>query len=314
MAKIVASDLMLLNRDNNDGSRSVYSYTGLDFNDSVQQVIDDNKLYDLYVNMAGDDMSGLLTIDVNRDLINPENLLCLDVEGRINTKQIYFDPTNDDAAHISMYFQGNREHLVYYENHINIVDRQLVAGEVDDKIMFQMERENIHIHSTFSIGTSAVIPTITLRNDGSASFDGKVLLADITDLDYNHATHRGYVDELVDDVRQEVLDLVQVDVTQDNYFENVNFESTIEYGLDRFTYDLTLSTAGLYTITFAEPPAFGDQQTNWASVVGVTINKTKNTGDIVDENIYIVGNTLNINNATGAAENHYNVPVMILQE
>ena len=92
MAKILASDLMLLNRENQDGTRSIYSYNGLDFDESVQQVIDDNKLYNKYVNMSGDEMSGQLTIDVNKSLVNPENLLCLDVKGKTESKQLYLRP------------------------------------------------------------------------------------------------------------------------------------------------------------------------------------------------------------------------------
>ena len=305
MAKILSSDLMLLNREDAEGNRSIYSYNGIDFNDSVQEVIDNNQLYNIYVNMDGDDMSGVLNIDVNKDLVNPENLLCLDVEGRINSKQIYFDPSNNDAAHISMYFQGERDHLVYYENHINIVDRINVGDEIDDKVMFQMERDGIHAHTNFTIGISTVQPSIRLNNDGTALFTGKVLLSDITDLEYNHAVHRGYVDDSTDQVRQEILEYVSVDVLTNNTFKNVNIESTIQHGLDRFTYNSSEAVPAAFTIKYIESDPLGTQQTNWESVESFTINKILITADEIGDDVYVTGRDIRINFAEGPEEEQY---------
>ena len=305
MAKILSSDLMLLNREDADGNRSIYSYNGIDFGDSVQEVIDNNRLYDIYVNMDGDDMSGVLTIDVNKELVNPENLLCLDVEGRINSKQIYFDPSNNDAAHISMYFQGERDHLIYYEKHINIVDRIQVGDEIDDKVVLQIERDGIHAHTDFAIGVSTVQPSIRLNNDGTALFTGKILLSDIADLDYNDAVHRGYVDDSTDELRQEIIQYVSVDVLTTNNFKNVNIESTIQYGLDRFSYNSSEAVPGAFTIKYVEPDPLGVQQTNWESVESFTINKTLLNADTIGDEVYETGRVIKINFAEGPEEDQY---------
>ncbi len=307
MAKILPSDLMLLNRESVDGTRSIHSYNGIDFDETVQQVIDNNKLYDIYVNMTGDEMSGLLTIDVNKSLINPENLLCLDVLGRTNSKQLYLDPSNNDAAHISLYFEGDREHLVYYENHINIVDRQYIGNtdDIDDKTMLQMERDKVHLHSEFTLGVSAVIPTIRFELSGAATFDGKVLLVDTLDLEENHAAHRGYVDSTTDQVRSELLGYVQTPIVEDNFFNNVNFSDTVTLAEHRYTYSTGDVTGGIAKFNYVVPDELGTQQTNWESVESITLNKTTLTNDQIDTSIFSEGNEFTVTNVNLSTELHY---------
>ena len=231
---------MLLNRDNLDGTRSIYKYDGNDLTQSIQQVIDDNQLYNLYVNMTGDEMSGPLTIDVNTQEINPENLLCLDVDGKAEISQVVIDPTNNDALHISLHFKGNRDHQIFYENHLNFTERLVgEEGSIDDLLILQLDRGSSHIASNFNIGQSASFPNIELKLDGSATFQGKILLADITELGYNDAAHVGYVDSSLEVLRSEVLDYVEVDIAQEVTYINQNVQTII--GLGTFTYNSSAS-------------------------------------------------------------------------
>ena len=321
MAKLQIDDLMVLNRLGVDGVRRIHSFNGDDFNNTVQKVIDDNELYTLYVNRSGDDLHGPLFIDVNTDFFNPENLLCLKLEGRAELKQLIIDPSDGGDAHMSMYFQGNRDHLVYFNNHMNIIFREITEDNViEDYVLVQLDRASVHVATDVTIGTSASFPNIRLQETGAATFQGKVLLADIDDLDYNHAIHRGYVDDINDTLRSELLAYVEVDDKYDYRYENSNFGGSVIKGQFVFLYETDKNgipgTSGFQTVHSTEPILNPDTDevenipmTNWDSVDQFIISETTVNSLSPDEQSFPIGSQLKIDNVNDTADDDNNYSV-----
>ncbi len=321
MAKLQIDDLMVLNRLGVDGVRRIHSFNGDDFNNTVQKVIDDNELYTLYVNRSGDDLYGPLFIDVNTDFFNPENLLCLKLEGRAELKQLIIDPSDGGDTHMSMYFKGNRDHLVYFNNHLNFIFREITEDNViDDYVLVQLDRASVHVATDVTIGTSASFPNIRLQETGAATFQGKVLLADIDDLDYNHAIHRGYVDDINESLRTELLTYVEVDDKYDYRYENSNFGGSVTKGQFVFLYETDKNgipgTSGFQTVHSTEPILNPDTDevedipmTNWDSVDQFIISETTVNSLSPDEQSFTVGAQLKIDNVNDTADDDNNYSV-----
>ena len=321
MAKLQIDDLMVLNREDLDGTRKVYTFSGSDFNETVQQVIDDNELYELYVNRSGDDLFGPLFIDVNTDFVNPEDLLCLKLEGRAELKQLIIDPSDGGDAHMSMYFQGNREHLVYFNNHMNVIYREITEdNEIEDYVLVQLDRASVHVATDLTVGVSASFPNIRLQETGEATFQGRVLLADLDNLDYNHAIHKGYVDDLDEVLRAEVLTYVEVDDEYSYNYENSNFTGTVTKGQFVFLYETdktgTPGSSGFQTVHSTEPVINPDTDevedvpmTNWDSIDQFILSDTTVNDLNPDEQSFPIGSVLRIDNVndTSNDDNNYTV-------
>lgn len=296
MAKIRSSDLMLLSREGlTAGSdRSIFKYSGDDFRDSVVGIVSDLDLDSQYVNLSGDTMDGTLYIDVNKSLINPENELCLDIAGKAEVRQLVLNPTNNDAAHISLFLKGERNHQVFFQNAMELVARY---GDADvgtdvDKRIVQIETPDLldpddygttHVSTNITVGLSAAAPRVTIAVEGESAFGDRILIGNIEEDDtfkYNNAAHKGYVDSEVEELRTEVLGYVEVDIQNDYTFRNINKNDITE--IENKEYIASSNSPNSGEMLFE----YEDATTEWVKLESVTLAKDSyNTGPLNWERI-----------------------------
>ena len=239
MAKIHVDDLLVLNRpqlddDGNTGYR-IRSYTGQDYKDSVQEVIDDNKLDDRYVNMTGDTMSGLLTIDLGVDPLDEENVESLTVYGRTTQTQVVISPivVSDELAHPSLIFSSADPLYNRKRNHEVLMDTTVTFRKYEGE--FENASDILTLAGTYvfspvplRVGTEIGTSEALINPDGTSVFESVVIRqTNPTLMSEDNLIHKAYVDEKLENVQEELTALVTVEKEEVYRYLNGNVVSFV---------------------------------------------------------------------------------------
>ena len=239
MAKIHVDDLLVLNRPHleDDGSTQyrIRSYTGQDYKDSVQEVIDDNKLGDQFVYMDGDTMYGPLVIDLGIDPFEQENVESLTVYGKTTQTQVVISPVvvSEELANASLIFSNTDPFGDKKRNHEVLVDTTLTfrkyEGELENASdVLTLAGSYVYSPVPVRIGTEIGTSESLINPDGSAVFESVVIRqTDPTTMTEDNLIHKAYVDERLENVEQELLELVTVEKQEQYRYINGNVVSYI---------------------------------------------------------------------------------------
>lgn len=239
MAKIHVDDLLVLNRpqldDEGNTEFRIRSYTGQDYKDSVQEVIDDNKLDDRYVNMSGDTMFGPLTIDLGVDPLDEENVESLTVYGRTTQTQVVISPivVSDELAHPSLIFSSADPLYNRKRNHEVLMDTTLTfrkyEGEFENASdIFTLAGSYVFSPVPLRVGTEIGTSEALINPDGTSVFESVVIRqTDPTIMTEDNLIHKAYVDERLENVEQELTALVTVEKEEVFRYINGNIPSFV---------------------------------------------------------------------------------------
>jgi len=233
MAKIHVDDLLVLNRKDSSQDGSPYiirSYTGQDFKDSVQEVIDDNQLDDRYVLMSGDTMNGQLIIDLGIDALSEEDVESLTVLGSTKQTQVVISPivAASELPHASLVFTstdpfGNRLRDHNIATDTNLQFRKFYADQEDSIDMFLMTDEFCYTGLTLRVGNEISTAEAQISADGTAIFNNVIITqTDPLQMRDDNLIHKIYVDSQLSDVEDRLTELVTVDKDETYSYRNGN--------------------------------------------------------------------------------------------
>ncbi len=234
MAKIHVDDLLVLNRPHleDDGSTqyTIRSYTGQDYKDSVQEVIDDNKLGDQFVYMDGDTMYGPLVIDLGIDPLEQENVESLTVYGRTTQTQVVISPVviSEELANASLIFSNTDPFGNKKRDHEVLVDTTLTfrkyEGELENASdVLTLAGSYVYSPVPVRIGTEISTSEALINPDGSAVFESVVIRqTDPASMSEDNLIHKAYVDERLENVEEELISLVTVEKEESFRYMNGN--------------------------------------------------------------------------------------------